>query len=201
MEENKKFNFSKTNIFSEGHRLMDKSKMLFDIDKLIIINGEIKGIIEEKYKIDSINFGNILKEMLPQREFLNNLSKILEIPLYVVETSTDRWFILKDNIHLACLRPIGDFLNTANTLYIEVRHPGYKPVAVFHRTENLKPPMNENIVNKLITKANIRKILVNDIFSNTKIYFQDPNLEGFLILEDYNNVLEWNEIYNKLNLL
>ena len=198
--------FAGGNLFSNNHRIpnLPKNCPMIDIDNLGLENDEISAIIEDKYKFESVNFGNPLLEDTWQKRNLVKICDKINCELIFLETSTNRAFILKNDVFTK--RDISDvnIINTSDRLYIEIRWGRAK--AVMFRTENLRKEELQNdilynLCKDLANDLSVNLFLINDVMPDNKIYIKKDNSTLFSIINDPNSEIDWQDSYKNLDLL
>ncbi len=173
----------KSNIFSENHRVcLPSNYCLFDVDGILLnYDGDPEFIYEEKYKMYSKDKGDFIKTFYShsnkQAEYLRHISQ--KIGVYIHESTTNKWWYVKDKILEETVNPNLDKVRTADRVYVQDIISGYSHnfTGVFVRTEGEKPSEMELYGDFIADIIGVPKVLVNDVFESSYIHFKKENTE------------------------
>lgn len=193
------------NLFSNSHRSpnLPASCTMIDIDNFIVDNNTIIGIAEDKFKFDSKVLGNPLQgNGTWQRRKFSEICDKLSIDFYLLETSTDSKYLIKNNVaeKIDSITK-GQIFETNDRIYIEIRYG--KPKSIMFRTEGMKISeiQSDIMFNYALMFSNMLGIsifLVNDI-ENYIYIMKWPNGKIYTIIP--NSAASWKDVYQKNNLL
>lgn len=199
-------NYGISNNFSEGHRRCLPGRFcLFDIDGFLLDdNRDPKYIYEGKYKMDTKDRGNFIENFFDRKNVQATILRIISyrIGIYICEESTNKWWKVNDGELSETTNPNLDLFKTENRIYIEDVITDKHSLFLFLRTEGEKPCSLEKFADYICESLGIKKILVNDVYENNKIYIKDTLLNKTVICninENYEG--DWYEEWENIELI